>query len=121
MRLGTGRLGVVITSLVLLAGCGWRHGPPEGSPGHVSEANEACATLFYSDEEQPKSDGLCAPSCMCGRYSFSEPLYDEHDIQALRSYRLETFPTERAARAAGAQVRRKGTRSTSTSSTISST
>lgn len=116
----------------------------------MSEANEACATLFCSHEEQPKSDGLCAPSCMCGRYTFSEPVYDEHDIHALRSwrlliptevlpsdlvseaslehdeapaycaaipvdpsprvrtYRLETFPTERAARAAGGQVTHHG-------------
>jgi len=87
---------------------------------------------------------------MCGRYTFSEPSYDEHDIYALRSwrlvnpmeplrsdpfaapsneheetqaycaaipvdpsprvrtYRLETFPTERAARAAGGQITHRG-------------
>lgn len=88
---------------------------------------------------------------MCGRYAFAEPTYDEHDIHALRSwrllnpaeplsgdpfsespieqeetteaycaaipvdpspqvrtYRLDTFPTERAAHAAGGQITHRG-------------
>lgn len=141
----------IATSVFLFAGCGWRRGAPEGSPGHVSEANVACATLFCSPEEQAESDGQCAPSCMCGRYAFAEPTYDEHDIHALRSwrllnpaeplsgdpfsespieqeetteaycaaipvdpspqvrtYRLDTFPTERAAHAAGGQITHRG-------------
>lgn len=76
------------TCLVLSAGCKWRHGPPEGSPGHVSAANQACATLFCSPEEQADTRGKCAPSCMCGDYMFSEPSYDEHDVYALRGWRL---------------------------------
>lgn len=78
----------IATSLILSAGCAWRHGAPEGSPGHVSDANQACATLFCSPEEQLKTGGQCAPSCMCGGYAFAEPSYDEHDIHALRSWRL---------------------------------
>ncbi|MBW2508684.1 MAG: hypothetical protein JRE81_08650 [Deltaproteobacteria bacterium] len=141
---------VVVPCLLLAAGCRWRHGAPEGSPGHVSEANQACATLFCSSDEQLETDGRCTPSCMCGRYTFVEPRYDEHDTHALRSwrllnpvaplagdpfsepsterdetqgycaavpvdpsphartYRLQTFPTERSARAAGGQVTHSG-------------
>lgn len=140
----------IVMSLLFSTGCRWRHGVPEGSPGHVSDANQACATLFCSAEEQLQTDGRCAPSCQCGRYTFTEPAYDEYDIHALRSwrlvnpmeelpgdpfseatleredtqgycaavpvdpspqvrtYRLETFPTERAARAAGGQVTHSG-------------
>jgi len=141
---------VITTASVLSTGCGVRRGAPEGSPGHVSDANQVCATLFCSAEAQSESDPRCAPSCKCGRYEFSEPKYDEHDVHALRSwrllnpasvlpadpfgeaslehddspaycaaisvdtspsgrtYRLKTFPTERAARAAGGQVTRRG-------------
>jgi hypothetical protein len=141
--------GIIVAS-VLCTGCGVRHGAHEGSPGHVSEANQACATLFCSPEEEAGSDGKCAPACMCGRYAFAEPQYDQHHVHALRSwrllnpaevlpadpfgeaspgpddasafcaaipvdpspsgrtYRLETFPTERAARAAGGQVTHRG-------------
>lgn len=140
-------------SLLLSTGCRWRHGVPEGSPGHVSDANQACATLFCSPEEQVETNGRCAPSCMCGSYAFSEPSYDEYDVYALRSwrlvnptemlpgdpfseeslaqeeekvaeaycaaipvdpspqvrtYRLQTFPTERAAIAAGGQITHRG-------------
>ena len=140
----------VAAAAIFSTGCGVRHGPPEGSPGHVSKANQACASLFCSPEEQLESDGKCGPSCMCGRYVFSEPGYDAHDAYALlswrlldpaevlpadpfgeasleqddapaycaaipvdsspsgRTYRLETFPTERAARAAGGQVTHRG-------------
>lgn len=141
---------VITTASVLSAGCGVRGGAPAGSPGHVSDANQACATLFCSAEAQSDSDPRCAPSCKCGPYEFSEPEYDEHDAHALRgwrllnpasllpadpfgetpqedddspaycaaipvdaspaarTYRLKTFPTERAARAAGGQVTHRG-------------
>jgi hypothetical protein len=138
------------TASALLAACGVRGGAPPGSPGHVSDANQACASLFCSAEAESESDPRCAPSCKCGRYEFSEPQYDEYDANALRSwrlvnppsllpadpfaetrqeqdnspaycaaipvdaspaartYRLQTFPTERAARAAGGQVTHRG-------------
>jgi len=63
-------------------------GAPEGSPGHVSAANEARATLFCSADEESPTSPECAPSCMCGRYAFSEPAYDAYDVHALRSWRL---------------------------------
>ena len=136
--------------LLLSNGCAWRRGAPEGSPGHVSAANQACATLFCSADEESPTSPECAPSCMCGRYTFSEPAYDGYDVHALRSwkllnpsdllpddpysepafepqdapaycaaipvgkrpqertYRLETFPTERAALAAGGQITHRG-------------
>jgi len=87
----------IATAVLLCAGCGVRHGAPEGSPGHVSEANKACATLFCSAEEQAESDGWCAPSCMCGGYQFSEPSYDRYDVHALRSWRLLNPPDPLAA------------------------
>ena len=139
----------IALSLVVAYGCGVRHGAPEGSPGHVSEANRDCATLFCSSEKAVDTDGKCEPSCACGGYEFSEPSYDQNDLHALRSwrllnptqpldadpfqtreasddspafcaaipvdsspaartYRLETFPTERAARLAGGQVTHRG-------------
>lgn len=143
-------LWLIAIASALLAACGVRGGAPPGTPGHVSEANEACATLFCSAEAQSDSDPRCAPSCKCGRYEFSEPDYNERDAYALRSwrllnppkplpsnpfdetpaqdddsptycaaipvdpnptartYRLKTFPTERAARAAGGQVTHRG-------------
>ena len=69
---------VMTAASALLVGCGVRGGAPPGSPGHVSDANEACATLFCSAEAQSDSDPRCAPSCKCGRYDFSEPEYDQH-------------------------------------------
>lgn len=141
---------LITIASALSAGCGVRGGAPPGSPGHVSEANQACASLFCSADAQSESDPRCAPSCKCGRFEFSEPMYDEHDVGALRgwrllnpapllsadpfdeaprndddasaycaaipvdasptarTYRLKTFPTERAARAAGGQVTHRG-------------
>ena len=140
----------ILLGVAFASGCGVRHGPPEGSPGHVSAANQTCASLFCSPEEEVDSDGKCAPSCVCGGYAFSEPRYDAHDLHALRSwrllnpaetasadpfgearveedhapaecaaipvdtspaartYRLESFPTERAARSAGGQITHRG-------------
>ena len=140
----------IAASVLLSTGCAWWRGAEEGSPGHVSTANEACATLFCTAEAQLRSGGQCAPSCMCGEYTFAEATYDEHDIHALRSwrllnppailpgdpykdpslvgpltpaycaavpvdpspqertYRLETFPSERAALEAGGQITHRG-------------
>lgn len=143
-------MSVIATSVLLSTGCAWWRGAEEGSPGHVSKANEACATLFCTAEEQLRTEGQCAPSCMCGAYTFVEATYDEYDIHALRSwrllnppavlpgdpysdpslvgpltpaycaaipvdpspqertYRLETFPSERDALAAGGQITHRG-------------
>ncbi|MEM7435649.1 MAG: hypothetical protein AAF436_10895 [Myxococcota bacterium] len=84
--------GAAVGSLLVLAGCGWWRGAEEGSPGHVSEANQACATLFCTAEEQERTEGQCAPSCKCGQYTFAEATYDEHDIHALQSWRLLNPP-----------------------------
>ena len=78
--------------MVLSFGCVLRRGAPEGSPGHVSEANRACATMFCSPEAHAASEANCAPSCMCGSYVFSEPKYDQYDVHALRSWRLQNPP-----------------------------
>ncbi|MGB5810323.1 MAG: hypothetical protein WBG86_07330, partial [Polyangiales bacterium] len=85
-------MSVIATSLLGLTGCGWWRGAEKGSPGHVSEANKACATLFCTAEEHVRSGGQCAPSCMCGQYVFSEAVYDEYDIHALQSWRLVNPP-----------------------------
>ena len=82
----------VAWSSLLSTGCAWWRGAEEGSPGHVSKANQACATLFCTKEEQVRTGGQCAPSCMCGEYAFSEATYDEYDIHALRSWRLVNPP-----------------------------
>ena len=82
----------IATSLLLSTGCGWWRGAKEGSPGHVSKANEACATLFCTADEELRTEGQCAPSCMCGAYTFAEATYDEYDIHALRSWRLLNPP-----------------------------
>ncbi|MEM7135807.1 MAG: hypothetical protein AAF500_04465 [Myxococcota bacterium] len=79
--------------LATSTGCGWWRGAEEGSPGHVSQANEACASLFCTADEQERTARQCAPSCMCGEYTFSEATYDEHDIHALRSWRLLNPPS----------------------------
>ena len=81
-------LNFIVLSVALASACGARHGAPEGSPGHVSAANQTCASLFCSAEEEVDSDGKCAPSCVCGGYEFAEPSYDAHDLHALRSWRL---------------------------------
>lgn len=85
-------MSVIATNVLLSTGCAWWRGAEEGSPGHVSKANEACATLFCTAEEQLRTEGQCAPSCMCGAHTFVEATYDEYDIHALRSWRLLNPP-----------------------------
>ncbi|MEM8608328.1 MAG: hypothetical protein AAGF92_14545 [Myxococcota bacterium] len=144
------RIAVFASAATVFAGCGIRGGAPPGTPGHVSDANQACAGLFCSAEAESEADPRCAPTCACGALEFTEPVYDEQDVHALRSwrllnptlmleadpfaealpedeppeaycaaipmdsrpeirtYRLETFQTERSARAAGGQITHRG-------------
>ena len=74
-------------------GCGFREGAPQGSPGHVSEANQACASLFCSSASELEGDTQCEPSCLCGAFSYAEPEYDEYHVTALLSWQLVNPPS----------------------------
>ena len=143
-------LWVITTASTLSAGCGVRGGAPPVLPGHVSEANQACATLFCSAEAQSDPDSAACslmqvrslrvfrarvrrarrsratrreapePGVAATGRSFRRNAQEDDDSPAYcaaisvdaspaaRTYRLKTFPTERAARAAGGQVTHRG-------------